>query len=55
MRPFGYDDADRWPDNVRLSDLEPLFVCEACGHRGGDVRPLFDREQMPDMRRASRA
>jgi len=23
--------ADRWPDDVRLSDLEPLFVCQACG------------------------
>jgi hypothetical protein len=23
----------RWPDHVRLSDLEPLFVCEACGTR----------------------
>jgi hypothetical protein len=29
--------ADRWSDDVRLSDLEPLFVCKACGHRGGDV------------------
>jgi hypothetical protein len=27
-------DADRWQDDVRLSDLEPLFVCQACGHRG---------------------
>jgi hypothetical protein len=33
-------DAARWPDHVRLSDLEPLYVCEACGHRGADVRPL---------------
>jgi hypothetical protein len=31
----------------RLSDLEPLFVCTACGHRGGDVRPLFDDAQAP--------
>ena len=23
--------ADRWPDDVRLSDLELLFVCQACG------------------------
>src|SRR5512133_1395784 len=28
--------ADRWPDRVRLSDLEPLFVCQACGRRGAD-------------------
>ncbi len=26
--------ADRWPDDVRLSDLEPLFTCQACGQRG---------------------
>jgi hypothetical protein len=38
--------ADLWPDDVRLSDLEPRFVCEACGHKGADVRPLFDRERM---------
>ena len=30
---------DRWPDNIRLSDLEPRFTCQACGHRGADVRP----------------
>jgi hypothetical protein len=30
--------ADRWPDHVRLSDIEPLFVCQACGKRGADVR-----------------
>jgi hypothetical protein len=34
--------ADRWPDEVRLSDLEPRFTCRACGHRGADVRPLFE-------------
>jgi len=33
---------DRWPDDVRLSDLEPKFVCTACGKRGTDVRPDFD-------------
>jgi GT2 family glycosyltransferase len=32
---------DRWPDDVRLSDLEPRFVCSACGRRGADVRPDF--------------
>ena len=35
-------DADQWGDDVRLSDLEPLFVCRACGHRGADIRPLFE-------------
>jgi hypothetical protein len=34
-------DADRWSDHVRLSDLEPKFTCQACGHRGADIRPLF--------------
>jgi hypothetical protein len=33
--------ADRWPDHVRLSDIEPL--CEVCGRRGADVRPDFCR------------
>jgi hypothetical protein len=32
-------DGDRWPDDVRLSDLEPRFTCQACGRRGADVRP----------------
>jgi hypothetical protein len=34
--------ADAWGDDVRLSDLEPKFTCKACGHRGADIRPLFD-------------
>jgi hypothetical protein len=34
--------ADRWPDHVRLSDIEPLFTCQACGQRGADVRPDWD-------------
>jgi hypothetical protein len=29
--------ADRWPDDVRLSDIEPCLVCEASGTRGTDV------------------
>jgi hypothetical protein len=33
---------DRWPDHVRLSDIEPLFVCKACGKKGADVRPHFE-------------
>ena len=36
---------DRWPDDVRLSDLEPRFTCQACGKRGADVRPNFDWEK----------
>jgi hypothetical protein len=34
---------DRWPDDVRLSDIEPRFTCQACGHRGADIRPCFDQ------------
>jgi len=34
--------ADRWPDHVRLSDLEPLFVCQACGTRPAELRPDFN-------------
>jgi hypothetical protein len=30
-------------DNVRLSDIEPRFVCKACGKRGADVRPDWQK------------
>jgi hypothetical protein len=33
--------ADPWSDDIRLSDLEPKFVCSACGKRGVDIRPNF--------------
>jgi hypothetical protein len=42
------EDCDRWPDDVRLSDLEPQFVCTACGQRGAEVRPDFE----PTMKKA---
>jgi hypothetical protein len=32
---------DRWPDDLRLSDIEQHFTCSACGKRGADVRPDF--------------
>jgi hypothetical protein len=32
---------DKWTDSVRLSDLEPRFICKCCGQRGADVRPNF--------------
>ncbi|MBR0882098.1 hypothetical protein ABIF65_003899 [Bradyrhizobium japonicum] len=44
-RPCGHHVAlgtARWPDDVRLSDVEPRFVCTACGGRGADVRPNFN-------------
>jgi hypothetical protein len=34
--------ADGWPDEIRLSDIEPRFTCTACGKRGADVRPHFE-------------
>jgi len=34
--------ADHRPDDLRLSDIEPQFVCKACGKRGADVRPNFN-------------
>jgi hypothetical protein len=43
-------DADCWPASLRLSDLEALFVCLVCGHRGADVRP---DEQGAERRLAS--
>jgi len=36
---------DRWPDDIRLSDLEPAFVCEACGTKGANLRPNFHWEK----------
>jgi len=38
--------ADRWPDHIRLSDIEPDFVCTACGKRGAEVRPKFSLANM---------
>jgi hypothetical protein len=38
--------ADRWPDDARLSDIEPRFICRACGKRGADVRPHFSPARM---------
>jgi hypothetical protein len=34
--------AIEWLDEMRLSDLEPRFVCKGCGERGAGVRPNFD-------------
>jgi hypothetical protein len=38
--------SDRWPDDVRLSDIESLFTCKACGKRGADVRPDWPQAKM---------
>ena len=38
--------ADCWSDDLRLSDIEPRFVCKACGKRGADVQPHFALARM---------
>jgi hypothetical protein len=38
--------ADQWGNDVRLSDIEPRFVCKACGKRGADIRPHFAAASM---------
>jgi hypothetical protein len=38
---------------MRLSDLEPRFICSACGKRGADVRPeLLTGEQALEQAKA---
>jgi hypothetical protein len=39
-------DGAAWPDDVRLSDIVPLFVCTVCGRRGAEIRPNFPHAQM---------
>jgi hypothetical protein len=39
--------ADGWPDDLQLSDLEPRFICKACGKWGADVRPDFNWSRTP--------
>jgi len=33
--------ADRWPDNIRLSDVEPNFVSVCGKKKGAEIRPKF--------------
>lgn len=44
---------DRWPDDVRLSDLEARFVCRACAALGADVRPDFNWDRKPSGQMAA--
>ena len=50
MRSSGVADietsADGRADDVRLSDIEPDFVCTAYGKRDADVRPKFGPAKM---------
>jgi len=39
-------EVNSWPDNVRLSDLEPRFMCQRCGNRGANMRPDFPPARM---------
>lgn len=34
--------ADRWTDDIGLSDVEPHFVCTRCGRRVAEVRPKLE-------------
>jgi len=43
---------DRWADDMRLSDVKPRFICSACGNRGADVRPDWDRDKPGALVRA---
>ena len=38
--------ADGWADDIRLSDIEPKFVCQVCGKRGAEIRPSFPPARM---------
>jgi hypothetical protein len=40
---------DRWPDSVRLSDIEPQFACRGCGQRGSDVRARYRGGAFPQF------
>jgi hypothetical protein len=43
-------DADRWFDDIRLSDIEPAFVRAAYGRRGPDIRPDWQSLELPPGR-----
>jgi hypothetical protein len=46
LQPFGRDQRRRWPDDIRLSDIEPGVVCTTCGKRGAELRPKFSQARM---------
>ena len=33
--------ADRWPNDTAIVDIESLFVCTQCGAIGAELRPDF--------------
>ncbi len=46
--------ADRWGDDARLSDLEPLFTCQAYGKKAAEVRPGQESNPTRDVLQATR-
>jgi hypothetical protein len=46
LRRLSEPEDGAWSDSVRLSDLQPRFVCTRCGNRGADVRPDFSPAPM---------
>ena len=48
------DDADRWPDELRISDVEAKFVCTVCGVRGADIRPDWQSAEQVFQNRKAR-
>jgi hypothetical protein len=40
-------DADRWPDDTVLLDLDQRAVCTKCGMIGADVRPNWSERPPP--------
>ena len=41
--------ADRWPDELPIKELEPRMICTKCGVIGADVRPDW-RATSPKVR-----
>jgi hypothetical protein len=37
MMKIAPEEADKWPDDLRLSDIEPRFVSKVCGLRGANI------------------
>ena len=38
--------SSRWQDEARLSDLEPKFAGQDCGHRSADIKSNFQLAKM---------
>jgi len=47
--------ANQWPVETRLSDLEEQFTCSACGKKGAEIRPDFDWDKEPARQTGFRA